>query len=61
MLSVLKGYRSYLVGLGFVVAAAIKFIDGNYSEGLELLGQGAAIIFVRSGINSVAAKVTNGN
>ncbi|MEK7383155.1 MAG: hypothetical protein AAB262_07695 [Elusimicrobiota bacterium] len=46
----LSGYRTYLVGVGFVVGALVKVADGDWSAGLENLGIGLGWIFLRSGV-----------
>lgn len=46
----LSGYRSYLVGIGFLISALVKLIDGDIGTALELAGQGLGLIFLRKAI-----------
>jgi hypothetical protein len=45
----LRGYRTYLVGAGFLISGIIDFIDGN-AGGFDKILQGLGFIFVRHSI-----------
>lgn len=47
----LKGYRSYLVAAGFIIAGIVKYIDGgDLMEVVRFIGEGFGLGFLRASI-----------
>ena len=49
----LSGYRTYIIGVGFLIGALVHFIDGNTEAALQKVGEGFALIFLRAGVSKL--------
>lgn len=49
VINFLRGYRTYIVGVGFICSGVVDFIDGN-AGGSDKILQGLGFIFVRHAI-----------
>ncbi len=56
MFSFLRGYRTYLVGIGFLISALVKAIDGDYTTALQLAGEGLGAMTLRAALSKGAIR-----